>query len=186
MKHAERFEDMSPRGRLRLLQEDDGDLIVAVVPDPNAPLEYAPSVQFCTIGNGGGKSPRTRRALQALMEAIAEDNRCEGEHRRGEHGMGSAEDTDAPSPAVGTDGTERAAYEAWFAGAGYHNSDQWHAWLARAALASRPVDGADTRDWCTDPDNCRRCKAPAWDQHKHHHAGIPLAARTQPAQGEGE
>ena len=30
------------------------------------------------------------------------------------------------------------------------------------------------RDWCTDPDNCQRCKAPEWDQHKHRHAGIPM------------
>jgi hypothetical protein len=31
------------------------------------------------------------------------------------------------------------------------------------------------RDWCTDPDNCSRCKAPQWDQHNHSHAGIPLS-----------
>lgn len=31
------------------------------------------------------------------------------------------------------------------------------------------------RDWCTDPDNCQRCKAATWDQKKYHHAGIPLS-----------
>lgn len=34
---------------------------------------------------------------------------------------------------------------------------------------------APERDYCTDPDNCQRCKAFAWDQHKHEHAGIPLS-----------
>jgi hypothetical protein len=33
----------------------------------------------------------------------------------------------------------------------------------------------ERRDWCTDPDNCGRCKAPQWDQHNHNHAGIPLS-----------
>lgn len=27
-------------------------------------------------------------------------------------------------------------------------------------------------DVCTDPDNCRRCKAPAWDKKNHEHAGL--------------
>jgi len=29
-----------------------------------------------------------------------------------------------------------------------------------------------TADICTDPDNCKRCKAPPWDKHKHEHAGL--------------
>ena len=32
----------------------------------------------------------------------------------------------------------------------------------------------ETIDACTDPDNCRRCKAPKWDRARHFHAGIPL------------
>jgi hypothetical protein len=36
MFEAERFEDMSPRGRLRVLQQDDGDIIVEVVEDPHS------------------------------------------------------------------------------------------------------------------------------------------------------
>ncbi len=27
-------------------------------------------------------------------------------------------------------------------------------------------------DVCTDPDNCKRCKAPAWEKHRHEHAGL--------------
>jgi len=49
-------------------------------------------------------------------------------------------------------------------------------------LAARPegesntmIDGRPqpvTSDICTDPDNCKRCKAPPWDKHKHEHAGL--------------
>lgn len=56
---------------------------------------------------------------------------------------------------------------------------------ARAALAASPPEApqpTESRDWCTDPDNCQRCKAPTWDQKNHHHAGIPFAAQApQPA-----
>ena len=38
----------------------------------------------------------------------------------------------------------------------------------------------EQRDWCTDPDNCRRCKAPAWQQTKLNHAGIPLGEQRSP------
>ena len=33
-KMVERYEDMSPLGRLRVYKQDDGDLIVEIVPDP--------------------------------------------------------------------------------------------------------------------------------------------------------
>lgn len=82
---AERFEDMSPRGRLRVIQQDDGDMIIAIIPDLNAPIERQ-SVEFCT---SGGKSPRTLLALRDLMHAIALENEekptC---YRRGEWGIG--------------------------------------------------------------------------------------------------
>lgn len=84
---AERFEDMSQRGRLRLLQQSDGDILVCLISDPNGPDEgVSPSVEFCT---SGGKSPKTLAALLALMHAMAEDNR-DSPHcsRRGERGMG--------------------------------------------------------------------------------------------------
>lgn len=84
---VERFEDMSPRGRLRLLQQSDGDVLVCVISDPDGPDEgVSPSVEFCT---SGGKSPRTLTALRNLMEAMAEDNRDPVHRsRRGERGMG--------------------------------------------------------------------------------------------------
>jgi hypothetical protein len=76
---AERFEDMSPRGRLRVLREQDGDVIVCVIPDPQAhPGQPMLSVEFCTSGGG---SPRTHAALLNLLDAMAQDNedhRCRG------------------------------------------------------------------------------------------------------------
>lgn len=89
MRTAERFEDMSPRGRLQVLQQSDGDMIVCIIEDPDSRgccAGLSASVEFCT---SGGKSPKTLAALRALMEAMAEDNadpRCAG--RRGERGMG--------------------------------------------------------------------------------------------------
>jgi hypothetical protein len=38
----------------------------------------------------------------------------------------------------------------------------------------------DDRDWCTDPDNCRRCKAPVSEQTKLSHAGIPVGPQRAP------
>jgi hypothetical protein len=84
---VERFEDMSPRGRLRLIRQDDGDVLVCVITDPNGPDEgVAVSVEFCTRG---GTSYETLIALNALMQAMAEDN-MDRPHcsRGGERGMG--------------------------------------------------------------------------------------------------
>lgn len=88
MKIAERFEDMSPRGRLRVIQQDDGDMIVCVIEDLESGSGCAglsASVEFCT---SGGKSPKTLAALRDLMFAIAEDNQGRDPHRRGERGLG--------------------------------------------------------------------------------------------------
>jgi hypothetical protein len=72
MECVTRKEDMSPDGRLRILMEDDGDMIVVVVPasDERNPSQ---SVQFCTM-QGGGNSLHTRKALVALMAAMRLDN----------------------------------------------------------------------------------------------------------------
>lgn len=87
MREAERFEDMSQRGRLRVLQQDDGDMVVSVIEDPNSPMGGAMArVEFCT---SGGKSPKTLAALRNLMLAMAEDNADKPHcHRRGERGLG--------------------------------------------------------------------------------------------------
>lgn len=78
---------MSQRGRLRVMQQDDGDMIVVVIEDHNSTMGgNMASVEFCT---SGGKSPKTREALFALMLAIADEN-AERPHctRRGERGLG--------------------------------------------------------------------------------------------------
>lgn len=89
MRIAERFEDMSPRGRLRVIQQDDGDMIVEVVEDMDSQgccAGLSASVEFCT---SGGKSPKTREALRALMQAMADENAINVHcTRRGERGMG--------------------------------------------------------------------------------------------------
>jgi hypothetical protein len=74
MKVVERIEDMSVRGRLRIIQQDDGDIIVAVQSERDGLLQPGDSVEFCTIGTGGGRSPRTLNALRALMAAMEGDN----------------------------------------------------------------------------------------------------------------
>lgn len=74
MRVVERTEDMSRRGRLRLIQQDDGDIIVAVQSEQDGLLQPGDSVEFCTGFGGGGRSPKTHAALLALMEAIKQDN----------------------------------------------------------------------------------------------------------------
>lgn len=87
---AERFEDMSPRGRLRVFQQNDGDMVVAIVPDPTQhPDAELLSVEFCSPGSGGGKSPQVVEALRALMHAMAHENQSKPHcSRRGEFGLG--------------------------------------------------------------------------------------------------
>lgn len=70
----ERFEDMSPTGKLSLMIQDDGDVIVTIWPDSKVEdsLQHV-YVEFCTY-SGGGQSPRVRKALMVLAEAIRRDN----------------------------------------------------------------------------------------------------------------
>jgi len=70
---VERLGDMSPLGRLRVAFDNDGDVIVAIVPDPNS-YDTGGSVEFCTTGFGGGGSPHTRNACIALFKAMERDN----------------------------------------------------------------------------------------------------------------
>lgn len=67
-----RKEDMSKNGRLRLIKQEDGDICVAVITD-----EEEAGIEFCSVGSGGGKSPRTLAALNALAIAMQEDNEQE-------------------------------------------------------------------------------------------------------------
>ena len=73
MKIVERKEDMSSTGRLRILQQPDGDIIVAVIPAIGDWMRQN-SVEFCAICSGGGRSPKTLAALRNLMDAIDQDN----------------------------------------------------------------------------------------------------------------
>jgi hypothetical protein len=70
---AARREDMSPRGRLMLYKQTDGDIIVHVVADDDGDWQEA-SVEFCTQFGGGGRSPHTWQALRTLFEAMQKDN----------------------------------------------------------------------------------------------------------------
>lgn len=70
---VERNEDMSPRGRLRLIKQEDGDIIVAIVPDLDDPSQRA--VEFCMPFTGGGRSSHTLKALRKLFEAMERDNK---------------------------------------------------------------------------------------------------------------
>lgn len=78
---ATRYEDMSPDGYLRIMQQEDGDMIVTIFPEEDKRRSAFPSVEFCSCAGGGGRSPHTRAALQALMVAIQKDN-AENPQRR--------------------------------------------------------------------------------------------------------
>jgi hypothetical protein len=67
-----RLEDMSPNGHLRVTLDESGDAIVEVFDG-----EHFASVEFCSGSGGGGKSPRVRRALIALMVAMEADNKAD-------------------------------------------------------------------------------------------------------------
>lgn len=80
----ERFEDMSPDGRLGIMIQPDGDVIVAIygrgITDRQEDMQLI-QVEFCFPGSGGGQSSRTRAALQAVAEAIRLDNEESPQHR---------------------------------------------------------------------------------------------------------
>lgn len=64
-----RIGDMSPRAHMRVGFDSDSDVFVSVWSD-----DGGGSVEFCTAGAGGGKSPRTREALIGLMVAMEGEN----------------------------------------------------------------------------------------------------------------
>jgi hypothetical protein len=58
---------------LRVLFDSDNDVIVEVVEGDTAATFRRASIEFCNGLGGGGKSPRTREALIALMVAMESD-----------------------------------------------------------------------------------------------------------------
>jgi hypothetical protein len=69
-----RKEDMSSFGRLTVLKQDDGDMCVHVHGRDSLGEPCTATVEFCEMGSGGGRSPETLKALQALAAAIERDN----------------------------------------------------------------------------------------------------------------
>jgi hypothetical protein len=67
-----RLGDMGEGTALVVHIQDDGDIIVGI----GKPLlpGSGNTVEFCTVGMGGGRSERTFNALRALAKAIKEDN----------------------------------------------------------------------------------------------------------------
>ena len=75
MSVTQRLESMSPRGFIRLMRENDGDICVTVAEGgPNGEIETIATIQICTPFGGGGGSPETYGALIQLMAAMARDN----------------------------------------------------------------------------------------------------------------
>lgn len=70
----ERTGDMDNKSRLIVYRQEDGGVVVGILQDDQGQIKRA-SVKFCTIGSGGGQSPRTVEALVKLIEAIKEDNK---------------------------------------------------------------------------------------------------------------
>jgi len=67
-----RLEDMSPNGHLRVFIANDGDVSVEVFDG-----EQFASVEFCSCGAGGGRSPNTRAAIVNLAKALDADNKAD-------------------------------------------------------------------------------------------------------------
>ena len=68
-KDVGRIGDMSPTDRLRVGLDSDNDVYLSICDE-----DGEATIEFCTSGPGGGKSPRTREALIALMVAMEADN----------------------------------------------------------------------------------------------------------------
>jgi hypothetical protein len=82
MKAVDRFEDMSPKGKLRLILAPDGDIGIEITEgDDRGALGSRACGEFTIPEFGGGDSPRTYDALRALFEAMEADNAERAQHR---------------------------------------------------------------------------------------------------------
>lgn len=64
-----RIGDMSPSAHLRIGLDSDNDVYASIWDERGGA-----TIEFCTPGQGGGKSSRTRMALLAVMVAMEADN----------------------------------------------------------------------------------------------------------------
>lgn len=71
---VQRRDDMSVTGKLTVMLQRDGDVVVNICKGDTDQEWESATVEFCAGGSGGGRSPRTREALIALMVAIEADN----------------------------------------------------------------------------------------------------------------
>lgn len=70
VKNYHRLGDMGEGTALWIHVQDDGDIVVGI----GEPLLARKTVEFCTVGQGGGRSGNTLDALRALAKAIKKDN----------------------------------------------------------------------------------------------------------------
>lgn len=71
---VQRRDDMSTTGKLTVMLQRDGDVVVNISQGEKFEEFESATVEFCAGGGGGGRSMRTREALIALMVAIEADN----------------------------------------------------------------------------------------------------------------
>lgn len=67
----ERPDDMSQDGRLSVFRDSEGDVHIRIIPPQDRSNDYAPSIEFVSHCQ---RSPRTVKALSALLEAMRLDN----------------------------------------------------------------------------------------------------------------
>ncbi len=90
MEHIKRRGDMDPDSAITLIKQEDGDMILTVHSTcPYRATGATATIEFCTL-TGGGKSPRTRAALQVLMQAIIDDNAEDKARSTPRHARGCA------------------------------------------------------------------------------------------------
>jgi hypothetical protein len=76
MKIYERYEDMSPDGKLTIIIDEDGDTLISSTKE-----QFHINLEFCTPMIGGGQSARVHMALRMLALAIKLDNEERKQYR---------------------------------------------------------------------------------------------------------
>ena len=71
MKHAERTEDAASQGKLRVVQQDDGSMVICIITGKPFTADFAAvSLEFGADAVG---SNHTRQALRKLIAAMIKD-----------------------------------------------------------------------------------------------------------------